>query len=81
MKKISIFILAIIIIGSLDQLSAQKPSDKEIQKSMLKAFKWQQKNPKHDLNDWTNGAYYIGVTKAYQATGNKAYLKGLKKMA
>ncbi|NJN24525.1 MAG: glycoside hydrolase family 88 protein [Cyclobacteriaceae bacterium] len=48
---------------------------------MLKAFKWQQKNPKHALNDWTNGAYYIGVTKAYQATGNKAYQKGLIAMA
>jgi rhamnogalacturonyl hydrolase YesR len=56
-------------------------SETVIKKSMLKAFKWQQQNPKHELNDWTNGAYYIGVTKAYQSTRNKAYLKGLTDMA
>ena len=48
---------------------------------MLKAYKWQQKNPNHALNDWTNGAYYVGITKAYQSTENKAYKKGLKSMA
>ncbi len=72
----SFLILALITSGH-----GQKPAGGKIKKSMLKAYKWQQKNPKHDLNDWTNGAYYIGVTKAYQATGDKAYLKGMKQMA
>lgn len=81
MKHIFSLIAALILLFAADYSFAQKPDNKTIEKSMLKAFKWQQKNPKHDLNDWTNGAYYIGVTKAYQATGNKAYAKGLKDMA
>jgi unsaturated rhamnogalacturonyl hydrolase len=80
MKKLSAFLIALICMLNL-HVFAQKPSDKEIKKSMLKAFKWQQKHPKHDLNDWTNGAYYIGVTKAYETTSKKAYLNGLIQMA
>lgn len=81
MKSIRQLTLILLIIGISGQLIAQKPSDKDIKKSMLKAYKWQQKNPNHALNDWTNGAYYIGITKAYQSTENKTYLKGLKSMA
>jgi len=81
MKKQTVFLFAILFICSVMLVSAQKPSNKAIEKSMLKAYKWQQKNPNHEPNDWTNGAYYIGVTKAYQSTGNKAYLNGLKSMA
>lgn len=81
MKNISLISVLLLILLAANLTLAQKPDDKAIKKSMLKAFKWQQKNPKHDLNDWTNGAYYIGVTKAYQATGNKAYAKGLEAMA
>ena len=79
MKRQTLLLFALICF--VMQAMAQKPSDKAIEKSMLKAYKWQQQNPKHELNDWTNGAYYIGVTKAYQKTGNKAYLNGLKAMA
>ena len=81
MKRNTLLIAIIFFIGISGLLFAQKPADKDIIKSMLKAYKWQQKNPNHDLNDWTNGAYYIGITKAYQATGNKSYAKGLKVMA
>ena len=81
MEKISLLTLAIVFLGVSGQLFAQKPSDKDIEKSMLKAYKWQQKNPNHTLNHWTNGAYYIGITKAYQSTENKAYAKGLVAMA
>lgn len=80
MKKIVLPLLALMIFCFSSTLPAQKPSDKAIKKSMLKAYKWQQKNPNHALNDWTNGAYYIGMTKAYQSTENKAYQKGLKSM-
>ena len=71
MKKSSILMLVVVLFIFKSQSFAQKPSDKAIKKSMLKAFKWQQKNPKHRWNDWTNGAYFIGVTKAYQSTKNK----------
>lgn len=81
MKKLRSIVLVLAFITTIIPGFAQKPSEKEIKKSMLKAYKWQQKNPKHDLNDWTNGAYYIGVTKAWLQTGDKNYLKGLESMA
>ncbi len=81
MKKFSTLLITLIFLANFQFVYSQKPSDKEIKKSMLKAFKWQQKHPKHDLNDWTNGAYYIGVTKAYETTSKKAYLNGLTQMA
>jgi len=56
-------------------------SAKEIKKSMKSAFKWQQKNPFHELNDWTNGAYYVGVSAAWKSTHDKKYLNGMLKMA
>ena len=31
---------------------------------MLKVAEWQLKNPKHELNDWTNGAFYAGIFAA-----------------
>lgn len=52
-------------------------SKKFIKQSMLDAFEWQQANPKHALTDWTNGAYYAGVSQAWKATKNKAYYKGM----
>lgn len=75
------FIITALLCGVLMSSYAQRPSDKVLKKSMLKAYKWQQKHPKHAPNNWTNGAYYIGVTKAFQSTGQKAYEKGLKSMA
>lgn len=53
---------------------------KEIKKAMLKAAKWQFANPKHELWDWTNGAFYAGVSAAYKATGDKNYLNGMIEM-
>ena len=39
-----------------------------IKTRMLKVADWQLKNPKHDLFDWTNGAFYAGVFAAYETT-------------
>jgi rhamnogalacturonyl hydrolase YesR len=55
-------------------------SKKYISQAMLLAFQWQQNHPKHELNDWTNGAYYAGVTQAWKATGDNTYLNGLLEM-
>ena len=55
-------------------------SKKYIEQAMLRAFSWQQAHPKHALNDWTNGAYYAGVTQAWKATKNKTYWNGLLEM-
>ena len=54
-------------------------SDEE---AMIKAFEWQEQHPIFALapTDWTNGAYYTGVTKAYQLTQDQKYLAALKNM-
>jgi rhamnogalacturonyl hydrolase YesR len=35
---------------------------------MLKAAKWQLENPKHNIKDWTNGAFYAGVFATWETT-------------
>ncbi|WP_423126769.1 glycoside hydrolase family 88/105 protein [Gaoshiqia sp. Z1-71] len=61
------------------------PSDKifaakQIKKTMLKATFWQLDHPKHELYDWTNGAFYAGVVAAYETTGSKKIWKALLEM-
>jgi rhamnogalacturonyl hydrolase YesR len=53
------------------------------QQAMLKAMQWQEANPifAKAPTDWTNGAYYVGVVKAHEATKNTEYLGALKSMA
>lgn len=53
------------------------------QNAMLKALQWQEKNPifAQAPTDWTNGVYYVGVSKAHEATGDRAYIDALKAMA
>lgn len=63
-------------------LTAQEDvfSKKYIQHAMKAAFEWQQEHPKHALNDWTNGAYYTGVTEAWKTTGDKDYRQAILEM-
>ncbi len=53
---------------------------KEIKKAMTKAAMWQLANPKHELWDWTNGAFYAGVSAAYKTTGDKNLLNAMIEM-
>lgn len=52
------------------------------EEAMVKAMEWQEQHPIYALapTDWTNGAYYVGVTKAFQATKDQRYLAALKTM-
>lgn len=43
-------------------------NDNYIQSTMLKATEWQMKNPKHNIKEWTNGAFYAGVFAAWETT-------------
>lgn len=64
-------------------LNAQNTMDKEnIEKAMVSAMEWQEAHPIFALapTDWTNGAYYVGVTKAHQTTKNPIFLAALKTM-
>lgn len=54
--------------------------DSHIKKTMKKALDWQLKNPKHELYDWTNGAFYAGVFAAWETTGSKKIWKALLEM-
>lgn len=53
------------------------------QMAMMNAMIWQEANPifAKSPTDWTNGAYYLGVVKAHQATKDKTYLNILNAMA
>ncbi|HZL09918.1 MAG TPA: glycoside hydrolase family 88 protein [Prolixibacteraceae bacterium] len=53
---------------------------KQIKKTMKTAASWQLANPKHELWDWTNGAFYAGVSAAYQTTGDKELLNAMIQM-
>ena len=58
------------------------PLEWDNQEAMLKALEWQEANPifAKDPSDWTNGAYYTGVSKAHQSTKDDKYLNALIQM-
>ena len=47
---------------------------------MLSVAKWQLANPKHELFDWTNGAFYAGIFAAYETTKSKELWNALIEM-
>ena len=78
--KRSILNAAVIILFAVSSIYAQtggvfKP--KFIKARILKVADWQLKNPKHEPNDWTNGAFYAGVFAAYQTTRSKELMQAL----
>lgn len=78
--------LSFILFFTLFSVQAQKAGneklfkDKYIKKAMTTALDWQLINPKHELYDWTNGAFYAGVFAAYETTGSKKIWNALIKM-
>jgi rhamnogalacturonyl hydrolase YesR len=52
---------------------------KYIRSTMEAAVKWQFAHPKHDVRDWTNGAFYAGVYAAWQTTGSKTMYSAMIK--
>lgn len=48
-----------------------------IKSTMQRVTNWQLNNPKHKPTDWTNGAFYAGVTAAYKTTKSRAILDSL----
>jgi len=83
MKKLLLFLLVLMIIG-LSAFSKGKQDKcfkpKEIKQVMTTAAMWQLANPKHALYDWTNGAFYAGISAAYQTTGDKNLLNAMNEM-
>lgn len=82
MKKLITLLLAICLIAP--GFSSDNPDKvfkkRHIKKTMLQAASWQLEHPKHELTDWTNGAFYAGVTACYEATHSKKMLTALMDM-
>ena len=82
--QILVFVLAIFVLqGCKVFQKAAITKSATTHKAMLKTMQWQEANPIFTKapTDWTNGAYYVGVVKAHEATKNKEYLGALKSMA
>lgn len=82
MKK-NPFILILLTLACFVNLQAQNIDifkSKDIKARMLKVANWQFKNPKHDLYDWTNGAFYAGVFAAYETTKSKDIMAAMMDM-
>ncbi len=81
-KSFSFFLIFMLIVLSAYSKNKQDKCfrPKQIKKTMIKAATWQFAHPKHNLYDWTNGAFYAGVSAAYNATGNKEYLNAMMEM-
>src|SRR5437868_14684262 len=47
---------------------------------MLKVAEWQLANPNHQLNQWTNAAFYAGIFAAYETTRSAELMKSLMDM-
>lgn len=76
-----------VLIGLLIGLSAtwakaQKIDNKIVEEAMVKAMEWQEQHPIFTSapTDWTNGAYYAGVSKAHEVTKNPIFSAALKTM-
>ena len=71
------FVLLLASCGSVPRFDNQ-----EIETKMLAAMEWQEAHPIQAKapTDWTNGAYYTGVARAHQATGNPAFLRAIADM-
>lgn len=53
---------------------------KNIKNTMNVAALWQLENPKHNLYDWTNGAFYAGLYAAWETTGSRKIYKAMVDM-
>ena len=51
-----------------------------IKSRLLTVANWQLAHPRHPLTDWTNGAFYVGVFAAYEATKSPQLLDSLLAM-
>lgn len=70
-RIISFIYLGIVLSLPVAAQSADLFKRKEVERRMMSVVKWQLANPKHELYDWTNGAFYAGVFAAYETTKSK----------
>jgi rhamnogalacturonyl hydrolase YesR len=82
MKKIFSLLLVVLVTAAGYPAKKADPlfEKKNIKLAMTRAAQWQLKNPKHELNDWTNGAFYAGLMAAWQTTGSKELYQAMLAM-
>jgi unsaturated rhamnogalacturonyl hydrolase len=82
MKKHIVFLLLVsLVFATAARAQNANVFEKNFIKArMLKVAGWQLQNPKHELYDWTNGAFFAGVFAAYETTGSPEIMKALMEM-
>jgi len=83
MKHLSLilsFILLFFVSPGQKKQNSKLFRDCHIKKTMKEAASWQLKNPKHQLYDWTNGAFYAGLYAAWETTGSKKIFHAMTDM-
>lgn len=84
MKNSIVLCLAVLTLFNCtvaQKATAQNSINKsEVKASMIKALEWQEAHPimAESPTDWTNGAYYTGVSRAHEATKDMIYMAALK---
>ncbi len=80
LKKFSALLLLLLIVGSSFSKTENNKkifSQRYIKTTLKNVISWQLKNPKHELTDWTNGAFYAGISAAWKTTGSKAIYQSM----
>lgn len=84
MKKqlITLIVLVFMASASFSKTTDDKKifSPDYIRNTMKHVTEWQLKNPRHELTDWTNGAFYAGVFAAWETTHSKTIYKAIMDM-
>jgi len=79
--KLTTFTVAILLLFSIQSIAGSPDAKlfkkKYIKQAMTTAAMWQLQHPKHELYDWTNGAFYAGISAAYQTTEDKKLLQAM----
>lgn len=80
-KMLPLFLMILVASASFSKSENNKLFTKGyIKKTMKNVTDWQLKNPKHELTDWTNGAFYAGVSAAWKTTKSKAIYNAMIEM-
>ncbi len=81
MKK-AVLCAVLLILFSSAQAQRDKKffRDRYIKMRMVEAASWQLKHPRHNLYDWTNGAFYAGIFAAWETTGLPKLYKAMMEM-
>jgi unsaturated rhamnogalacturonyl hydrolase len=79
MKLVALISLLVVVTLTANVLAQRSDITKRktIEARMIAVAKWQLANPKHNLWDWTNGAFYAGVFAAYETTKSPDLLAAL----